>query len=222
MEPRPFRQSKRQNPPSTIWSVKHSIALATAVVAVALAATGFAITTSADGEDGQPLRASMSAFSGQLPREARRRVPDKARLLGERLGAFDSALRGWLSADGAGVCYALVGESERDPAASYCWHPQVVPGALHFNAMALESALEGDLHVQLFGVAFDDVEALRARVEGSWLGVPIANNAFYLDLPGVRHRSVELLAGTLSDGTRQFWNVQTALPQQEPMPRMAD
>lgn len=138
----------------------------------------------------------------------------RTRSLATGLGRHDSRLVAFPSASGASVCYALLGQSTRDPAMSYCFQPLApdVPGPLagqRFHAVALYSNIDGKRGVQLFGIAFDDVESLRVQVAGSWHSVPVRGNGFYLDLPGIDQEQVGLVEATLADGTVQEHNIQT-------------
>ncbi len=137
----------------------------------------------------------------------------KARVLANGAGKYGSRLIAFPSDDGANVCYALVGRSERDPGMSYCYQPKApdAPSPLagqHFHAVALYSATDGDPRVQLFGIAFDDVTSMRVDVAGSWRGVPLRRNGFYLDLAGVQHEQVGVVEATLADGAVQRHDIQ--------------
>ena len=128
-------------------------------------------------------------------------------------GRFASRLVAFPSASGGTICYALLGQTVEDPAASYCYQPKgpglpVELAGQHFSPLALESRIGGELGVQLFGMAFDDVERMRVKVAGSWRDVPVANNGFYLDMPGVAHSQVGNVEATLSDGTTQTHDIQ--------------
>jgi hypothetical protein len=69
--------------------------------------------------------------------------------------------------------------------------------------------VDGKVRVQLFRVAFNDVKKLRVQVAGSWTNVPLANNAFYLDLPGIRYEQMGVVEATLANGSTQVEDLQT-------------
>jgi len=79
----------------------------------------------------------------------------------------------------------------------------------HFSAVAPYSNIDGKAGTQLFGIAFDDVKALRVNVAGHWRAVPLHDNGFYLDLPNVAQTDVGVVEATLSDGTVQRHDIQT-------------
>jgi hypothetical protein len=136
------------------------------------------------------------------------------RVLARGLGRFDSRVVAAPSADGRTVCYALIGATNADPSMSYCYRP-VDPGlppglaGQHFHAVAPEAVVDRKVGVQLFGVAFNDVKKLRVQVAGSWTNVPLSNNAFYLDLPGIRYEQMGLVEATLANGSTQVEDLQT-------------
>lgn len=153
-----------------------------------------------------------------LPEQVGGRRADlaKLRLLGDNLGRFDSRLVAFPARGGRTICYSLLGKTAEEPGMSYCYQPgnSVMPAKLadeHFSAVALESVRDSQVGVQLFGVAFDDVVSLRVHVGDNWIGVPLANNGFYLDLPGVPHDLVGLVEATLANGTKQVHDIQTGL-----------
>lgn len=172
------------------------------------ALSSFSVFASSTGVAVEPeiadLATSIGVDRGNLTR---------LRVLESDRGRFASRLVAFPSASGGTICYALLGQTVEDPAASYCYQPKGLglPAELagqHFSPLALESRLGGDLGVQLFGVAFDDVEKLRVEVAGSWRDVPLANNGFYLDLPGVAHSQVGKVEAILSDGSTQVHDIQ--------------
>ena len=138
----------------------------------------------------------------------------RARSLLTGLGRFDSRVAVLPSKDGATICYGLFGARPSDPAGSYCYQPNhpSLPSPIageHFSAMALYSALPDGPRVQLFGIAFDDVVALRVEVSGEWVAVPVRGNAFYLDVPDASTESVGVLEATLADGSVQLHDMRT-------------
>ncbi len=187
------------------------LAAAACVLAAGIAAT-LALTKRADATAATPFAANFAVFSEPVP--VLRGVPmtevtgsgpeptSAVRILGENLGPYSLKLVAF-TVNREGVCFALVGWT------SYCWRPDVVPGHKHFHPSALYSFLNGQSRVQLHGLAFDDVEALEVRVRGQWRNVPLANNGFYLDLPGVEDADVDVVRATLSDGSVQTYNLHT-------------
>lgn len=130
----------------------------------------------------------------------------RIRALGTRLGRFQSQLVAYPANDDRNVCLALEGISAVDPAMLYCYQPTPEK---HFNAIALEGATNHNFGVQLFGVAYDDVIVMPAQVAGEWHDVPMNQNSFYLDLPGVRHAQVGVVEARLTDGSTQTHDIQT-------------
>jgi hypothetical protein len=127
-------------------------------------------------------------------------------VLADNVGSNGSRLVAVPTEKGSIVCFSLVGQ------ASSCWRPHDpdLPEALrgqHFDAMALYT-FDGAPRVQLFGAAFDDVKSMRVQVSGSWRDVPVANNGFYLEIPGVQHEDVGIIEATLADGTVQVHDIQ--------------
>lgn len=140
--------------------------------------------------------------------------PSTARVLVDGVGAYRSRLVAYASTTGSRLCYRIEGETRTDPAMSYCYEPLAADGPAdvkgrHFDASALYSNLAHGPMVQVFGVAFDDVEGLRVRVSGTWRSVPLVANGFLLELPGVALSGVTLVEATLADGTTQLQNLQT-------------
>ena len=160
------------------------------------------------------IRAELAELGGPGEVFVRRKPPDwnKLRVLGSGLGRYDARLVAYPAGDGSMVCYWLVGET-RGPLTSHCYDPSDphLPGRVkgqHFAALALYSAEEGKPSVQLFGIAFDDVVEVRAQVAGEWVDVPLGNNGFFVDLPGVRHEQVGIVEATLADGSTQIHDIQ--------------
>jgi hypothetical protein len=138
------------------------------------------------------------------------------RVLSAGLGEFHSRLVAFPARSGTVVCYALLGPQAVDPAMSYCYPPEDAgaPAKLRgeqFSAVALQSVVDGRTSTQLFGVVEDGVKSIRVMVAGSWLGVPIKRNGFYLDLPGVQHRAVGIVEATLVEGSTQIHDIQTGM-----------
>ena len=135
------------------------------------------------------------------------------RITQDNLGRFRSRILIAASEDGKTMCYALHGERPVDPAMAYCWQPgdAFAPSGLkgqHFHAVALESVIDGRVGSQLYGIAFDDVERVRVRVDGTWHAVPVVDNSFYLDLPGTPNKSVGVVEAMLEDGSVQVHDIQ--------------
>ena len=137
-------------------------------------------------------------------------------VLGDGLGTFRSRLVAFPATSGRNVCYSILGPASTDPGMSYCYRP----GDTHaprgiagerFSVVALESRTGADLDVgtQVFGVAEDSVASLRVLVSGAWRKVPITNNGFYLDVPGVPRSDVGTVQATLVDGSEQVHDLRT-------------
>ncbi len=75
--------------------------------------------------------------------------------------------------------------------------------------MAPESVTNGTVGVQLFGVVDDNVASSRVQVAGNWRSVPLANNGFYLDLPGVNYSQMGQFEATLKNGSVQVHDIRT-------------
>jgi len=188
---------------------------------VVIAASVMALTTSAGASDppqAEPVRNVFDAFSRltqtrpepELERLSVRHNIGDFHVLGQSLGRSGARLVAGLSADGATVCYGLLGGPG---SVSYCYPPLYpnLPKELagqHFHAVAPEALVGGEVGVQLYGVAFDDVVSMRAQVAGEWRSVPLFNNGFYLDVPGVRNEQVGIVEATLADGSKQIHDIQ--------------
>jgi hypothetical protein len=138
------------------------------------------------------------------------------RILGANLGQFDSRLVAFPARGGQNVCFALLGRTVYQPAASYCYQPRGagLPAKLageRFSVVGLWGVIDGNGGTQVFGVAEDSVKSIRVMVAGAWRDVPIERNGFYLDLPGVPHRQVGTVEATLTDGTKQIHDIQTGM-----------
>jgi hypothetical protein len=137
------------------------------------------------------------------------------RILGTDLGQFHSRLVAVPARGGENVCFALLGRTVYQPAASYCYRPRGAgqPAALageRFSVMGLWGLMDdGRGGTQVFGVAEDSVKSMRVMVAGAWRDLPIARNGFYLDLPGVPHDQAGLVEAILQDGTKQLHDIQT-------------
>jgi len=132
-------------------------------------------------------------------------------VLGRDLGAFSSTLVVLPYHEDRGVCYALLGRTETDPGMSYCYLPldPQLPDELkdqHFSGSWFYTNVDGVPRVQLFGVAFDDVNRLRLSVNGSWREVPVSRNGFYLDLPGASYKDSARIEATLADGSKRVYD----------------
>jgi hypothetical protein len=137
-------------------------------------------------------------------------------VLADHLGSFQSTLIAFPAMSGRNVCYSLLGATRTDPGMSYCYRPRsphAPPGLVgeRFSVVAPESRTGDKLDVgtQVFGVAEDSVTSLRVLVSGAWRELPIANNGFYVNLPGVQRSEVGTVEATLSDGSKQFHDLQT-------------
>jgi hypothetical protein len=138
----------------------------------------------------------------------------QTRVLGTGLGRFHSRLFIYPANDNRNVCFGLVAASPKDPGMVYCYspgNPSAPPeiAGEHFGVVAPESASDGTVGVQLFGVVADDVRSARVQVKGEWRPVPLARNGFYLDLPGVGYDQMGRFEATLKDGTTQLHDIRT-------------
>jgi hypothetical protein len=110
----------------------------------------------------------------------------------------------------------MLAAQRADPGMAYCYRPSAdnAPAGLvgeHFSVSGLEARTGPnlDVGVQVFGVAEDDVSSVRVLVAGNWQKIPIVNNGFLLDLPGVSRSEVGTVEATLSDGSTQLHDLQT-------------
>lgn len=202
---------------------KHRLFALIVVTAAGVAAIGAGVRAATSGGDASALP-SISVFSSNALAHSEPGVTDvgpplpepadisKMRLLTNGVGRFDSRLVAFPTETGASICFSLVGSTGLAPAMSTCWRPHDpdLPESLrgqHFDAVALYS-FDGAPTVQLFGVAFDDVKKMRVQVSSAWRDVPVTNNGFYLEIPGVQHEEVGIVEATLADGTIQVHDIQ--------------
>jgi hypothetical protein len=206
------------------------VLIAGACVAGVVAGSTFAVRGPGGADQAPPpAKASFSALAAPAPAHVEPELADLAshvgataaearsfRVLGRNLGRFESRLVAFSAKGGSTICYALLGADATDPGASYCYQPNssALPDTLtgqHFNVMAPQHYVDGEYGTQLFGIAFDDVVKIRAQVKGAWVNVPLRNNGFFLDLPGVRTRAgeVALVEATLRGGSKQYHDVRT-------------
>jgi hypothetical protein len=202
---------------------RFALAVAVCTVGATVGAT-LAISTGTSGTGAAPSAlGSLSVFAETAPPRAEPEIADllggpwadrgdlsKLRVLGEGLGRFDSRLVALPSASGGTICYSLLAARNTDPGMSYCYPPFApsLPAplaGLHFNVSTLYSALDGTPDVQVFGLAFDDVEGIRVRVDDAWEPAVMVKNGFYLDLPGRRLNDVEVVEAHLADGSTQAY-----------------
>ena len=201
--------------------------LIVAITACSVGIVAAVLLLASAGEAEEPFEVSeaFSAFlrppadgpqAAELAARSERRRGDlgDVRMLNTHLGRFNSRLIAFQARGGRNVCYSLVGADAADPAMTYCYAPRD-PSAPeefagdHFNAVGLEDRLiRGQVAVQLFGVAFDDVLGLRVQVAGQWHAVPLRSNGFYLDLPGASHADLGIVEATLADGSKQSHHMQ--------------
>lgn len=202
--------------------MKRYILVFAAVMVATMVATGAAALIWSHGAEAGPLDVKFSILE-----RGSRAAPEPQLLLGSGLkpdvaglrvvtrdrGRFNSRVVIAPSADGGSVCYALLGATATDPAMSYCYAPNGggVPELIggQFKPSALESVTAGRHSVQLFGVAADNVKSVRVEIAGHWRAVPVANNGFYLDLPGVARDQLGAAEATLTNGAVQRYNLQT-------------
>ena len=79
--------------------------------------------------------------------------------------------------------------------------------------MAPQAFIDGEVRVDIFGVAYDDVTSLRVQVGDEWRLVPLVSpNGFYLSLSGVSRDQLGHFEATLEDGTVQVHDLQTGRP----------
>jgi hypothetical protein len=137
-------------------------------------------------------------------------------VLANDLGTFRSRLVAFPAMSGRNVCYSLLGSASTDPGMSYCYRPGDIhapPGLAgeRFSVVAPESRRgeNHDVATQVVGVAEDSVASLRVLVSGAWRDLPISNNGFYLDLPGVPRSDVGTVEATLTDGSKQLHDLRT-------------
>jgi hypothetical protein len=128
--------------------------------------------------------------------------------LGRNLGRFHSSLLVAPGRGGRSVCYMLdPGSGSSGVGTGYC-HPlgDIAQTARdHYSVLTPgTTAANGVYYTQLVGIAFDDVSAVRVRVDGTWRSVPIVGgNGFYLDVKGQPEQlKVELQDGSVE--TRVF------------------
>jgi len=135
------------------------------------------------------------------------------RILNRDLGPFNSRVVAFAAKGGRTICYSLLGERVTDPGTSYCYQPNGrLPARLtgqHFNVMAPQHVVDGEIGVQVFGLAFDDVVSVRVDVNGAWLPARVVNNSFYLHLPGVGGRQLGIVEATLASGATQRHDLRT-------------
>ena len=141
---------------------------------------------------------------------------DHFQVLADNLGSFQSRLMAFPAMSGRNVCYSLLGTTVGHRGMSYCYRPHSshAPPELadeRFSVVAPEFRTGDSLEVdtQVFGVAEDDVASLRVLVAGTWRQLQIANNGFYLDLPGVPRSKAGIVEATLTDGSKQLHDLQT-------------
>jgi hypothetical protein len=175
------------------------------------AADLFAVFRAGESAAPDPEITHVEQEVGVTPADRKRR-----RILGSDLGQFDSRLVAFPARGGQNVCFALLGRTVYQPAASYCYQPrgEGLPAKLageRFSVVGLWGVIDGSGGTQVFGVAEDSVKSIRVMVAGAWREVPIERNGFYLDLPGVPHRQVGIVEATLADGTKQIHDIQTGM-----------
>lgn len=197
---------------------RRNLLLIALFAAISVTAVAIAVVSRADA--GEPVRVSaLSDFrvlsSPGVPALPAQLEPvvsgipdgyDRARVIPARrnLGPFGSTLWVVPSNSGSLLCLSLVGRTPADPAMGYCYPPRHPNGSTnHFKPIAFYSATDGRPRVQLFGVASDDVETIRAEVNGQWLPLELAGNAFYLDLPNKTQADVTRVEATLATGEIQ-------------------
>lgn len=126
------------------------------------------------------------------------------RELGHNLGRFHSSLFVAPGREGRSVCYILHPASgTKGVGTGYC-HPlgdirQTAKD--HYSVVTPGTSVDGVYDTQVAGIVFDDVDAVRVRVDGTWRNVPIiGGNGLYLDLAEKRLDGLEV---ELRDGSVQ-------------------
>ena len=112
----------------------------------------------------------------------------ETRVLGCRLGRFDSTLLVAPGRGGRSICYVLNPRSQfRGVGTGYCHPLGDIPETAknHYSVLTPETWAGSGYDTQVIGIVFDDVVAVRVRVNDEWRAVPIIrNNGLYLDLDG--------------------------------------
>ena len=195
-----------------------------AAVGAAAAGTGLALTHGSSAGQNLDARSDFGVFRSLPPSAPPAEVASspslsrgeiaQTRVLGVGLGRYHSRLFIYPANDNRNVCFGLVAASPTDPGMVYCYspgNPSAPPEVAgeHFSVVAPESASGGTVGVQLFGVVDDDVVRARVQVRGEWRPVHLADNGFYLDLPGVSYEQMGRFEATLRDGTSQLHDIQT-------------
>jgi hypothetical protein len=189
-----------------------------------MASTGLVVFFATKSNAGQRVvRSAIPAFQIFAPAAQTPLPPQLVPLVSGLPGGYDQARvrvgtqglgryhsKVWMipSTSGAFVCYALTGATTSDPSMGYCYPPNDPnqPSdwiGKHFNGVAFYSALDGIPSVQVFGVAFDDVTNVNVEVDGQIVPAALANNTFYLDLPGKTREDVSEISATLQNGSVQ-------------------
>jgi hypothetical protein len=127
--------------------------------------------------------------------------------LGRDLGRFHSTLFVAPGREGPSVCYILNPASgSKGVGTGYCHPLGDIPQTArdHYSVLTPGTSANGVFYTQLVGIVFDDVTAVRVRVDGTWRSVPIVGgNGFYLDVKGQpKQLKVELQDGSVQ--TRDF------------------
>jgi hypothetical protein len=189
------------------------------LVSLAGAAVGAAFVLAGSTKADQGLRASdvLSVLSATTPTTTAPAdltnvrafsIVDftQTRELGRHLGRFDSTLFVAPGREGRSVCYMLYASpGSKGVGTGYCHPLGDIPQTAqdHYSVMTPRSRVDGEYDTQVFGIIFDDVVAVRVRVDGTWRRVPIlGGNGFYLDLRG-RYMRMDRFEVTLGDGTVQ-------------------
>lgn len=206
---------------------RHAAALVTAVAAGLVVGLVVAQTSLSTARVVPPATGSFAAFGkagtassdpalGEIAsmfRNGETAEVGRSQVLLRNLGTYNSRLLAVPSVTGRTICFGLAGRTPEDPGAAYCNQPNdpSAPRSIagqHFGAIALYSAFDAKPRVQLFGIAFDDVNRVRVEVRGAWHEVPLSNNGFYLELPNTEEQDIGTLEATLADGTVQQRSMQ--------------
>lgn len=154
--------------------------------------------------------AATDAILGTLHRQDLN--PSDVHVAASGLGSHGSRLAIFPGTAAQRICYGIFGTDASQSGMTYCYAPRGaetpdVNAAAHFNVSAEWEADNGG-HTDVFGIAFDDVKAIRVEAQGTWRDAQLANNAFYLEVPATSPNDVTFVEATLRDGSVQRWDLQ--------------
>lgn len=162
-----------------------------------------------------PARPAPPGIGSPASLTSLRADPSQMRILRSDAGRFHSQLIIFPANHRRNLCYGVIPAASSDAGALYCYSPgnPSAPSEIageHFSVAALESVSNGAVGVQLLGVADDEVTSVRVQVAGAWRSVPISNNGFYLDLPGISYDQMGHLEATMKDESVQVHDIGTS------------